>query len=115
MSVPNQKALTIVKPPMTAPFLQINELDWQEAFMSLKPTTFAVYLYLAQNANGYNFEYSPQAIANTGLMAKGTASKARQELEEKGYIEDNCFYVQSKSRRQLHQEVQDEINKMAGG
>lgn len=112
MSVPNQKTLIINKPISTAPFLQINELDWQEAFQNLKPATFAVYLYLAQNANGYNFEYSPQAIANTGLMAKGTASKARQELEDKGYIIDGQFYVQSTTRRRIHQEVQEEINRM---
>ena len=114
MSVPNQKSLTIIKPTITTPFLQINETDWQEAFVNLKPTTFAVYLHLAQNANGYVFEYSPQAIANSGLMAKGTASKARQELEDKGYIVDNIFYVQSKQRRELHEEIQKEIKRMTG-
>lgn len=112
MSVPNQKTLIINKPLPGAPFLQINELDWQEAFRNLKPTTFAVYLYLAQNANGYSFEYSPQAIENVGLMNKGTASRARQELIEKGYIEGNQFYVQSLARRKIHQEVQEEINRM---
>ena len=73
-----------------------------------------MYLYLAQNANGYKFEYSPQAIANTGIMAKGTASKARQELEDKGYIVDGCFYVQSPARRKIHEQVQEEINSKTG-
>lgn len=114
MSVPNQCVYTIIKPTLSTPFLQINELDWQEAFINLKPATFAVYLYLAQNANGYKFEYSPQAIANTGLMAKGTASKARQELEDKGYIVDGCFYVQSPARRKIHEQVQEEINEKTG-
>ena len=49
MSVPNQCVYTIIKPTPSTPFLQINELDWQEAFINLKPATFAVYLYLAQN------------------------------------------------------------------
>lgn len=115
MSVPNQKVLVINKPLPSTPFLQINELDWQEAYKALKPSTFAVYLYLAQNANGYNFEYSPQAIENAGLMNKGTASRAKQELIDKGYIEGNQFYVQSKYRRQLHEEVQDEIKRMTEG
>ena len=114
MSVPNQCVYTIIKPTPSTPFLQIDELDWQEAFINLKPATFAVYLYLAQNANGYKFEYSPQAIANTGLMAKGTASKARQELEDKGYIVDGCFYVQSPARRKIHEQVQEEINSKTG-
>lgn len=114
MSVPNQNTYTIIKPTPSTPFLQINELDWQEAFKNLKPATFAVYLYLAQNSNGYRFEYSPKAIENTGMMAKGTATKARQELEEKGYIVDGCFYVQSPLRRKIHEEVNKEIESMVG-
>ena len=115
MSVPNQKTLTIVKPSVTIPpFLQVSESDWQEAFTILSPSAFGIYLYLAQNANGYSFEFSPTAIANTGLMSKGTATKARQELEAKGYIEEGCFFVESKSKRLAKEKVEEEINKVTG-
>lgn len=95
MSVPNQKCLTIIRPRTTTPpFVQVNERDWQRAFATLSPSGFGIYLYLAQNADGYHFEFSPTAIANTGLMSKGTATKARQELEAKEYIVDGNFYVE---------------------
>lgn len=115
MSVPNQKSLIIVKPQMTTPpFLQINEKDWQEAFITLSPSAFGIYLYLAQNINGYHFEFSPTAIANTGIMTKGTATKARQELETKGYIENGCFYVESKKKRIQRETMLDEIQRTTG-
>ena len=86
MSVPNQYTYTIIKTPTTTPpFLQVSADDWQTAYQRLSPSAFAIYLYLAQNQHGYHFEYSPTAIENTGLMKKGTATKARQELESKGY------------------------------
>ena len=111
MSVPNQKCLTIIKPTVTPPFLQVGGDDWKEAFSILSPSAFGIYLYLAENANGYHFEYSPTAIANTGIMSKGTATKARQELEAKGYIEDGCFYVESRKKRGQRATMLDEINK----
>ena len=115
MSVPNQKSLIITKPNITTPpFLQVNEKDWQEAFTILSPSAFGVYLYLAQNTNGYIFEFSPTAIANTGLMTKGTATKARQELEAKGYIEGNHFYVESKRKRLQREAMTNEINNTTG-
>lgn len=115
MSVPNQKIITIVKTNMIPPFLQVNENDWQEAFRRLSPSGFGLYLYLAQNSNGYHLEYSPTAISNSGLMSKGTATKARQELEREGYIENGCFYVESAIKRRQRQAVQEEINKTLRG
>ena len=110
MSVPNQKVLIITKPNSTSPpFLQINEDDWRTAYAKLSPSAFGVYLYLAQNANGFCFEFSPTAIADTGLMSKGTATKARQELESAGYIEGGRFYVESKAKRACREKVEQEI------
>ena len=115
MSVPNQKVLIITKPRTTSPpFLQVSERDWQEAYRLLSPSAFGIYLYLAQNAADYQFEYSPSAIERTGLMSKGTATKARQELENKGYIEGNRFYVQSPQTRAMVASVDNEIQNMTG-
>lgn len=111
MSVPNQYVLTINKGDLAVcpPFLMISDEDWQEAFINLTRSAFGVYLLLARNANGYQFEYSPRAIENAGLMAHGTATKARQELEEKGYIENNVFYVYSKRKREGLKQIKGEI------
>lgn len=118
MSVPNQKTLTIIKREPTPPFLQINEDDWQTAYKKLSPSAFGIYLYLAQNANGYKFEFSPTAIANTGLMSKGTATKARQELESIGYIVDGYFYteyIDTRARREkIKKEIEETIEKREG-
>ena len=114
MSVPNQKVLTIIKPPMSPPFLQIYEKDWMEAFRTLSPSAFGVYLYLAQNADGYRFEYSPTAIENTQLMSKGTATKARQELERAGYISNGCFYVENPNKRAQKEAMNKEIKETTG-
>ena len=111
MSFPNQKTLTIVKSQITTPpFLQINEDDWQAAYRKLSPATFAVYLYLAQNQAGYHFDFSPTAIAKTGLMSKSTASQARKDLEKAGYIEDGRFYVESKEKREVRAKMFQEID-----
>lgn len=69
---------------------------------------------MAQNANGYLLEYSPQAIANTGLMAKGTASKAMSELVSAGYVVDGVFYTTGPSRRQQRNKIDEEIKQTMG-
>lgn len=114
MTVPNQKVLTISKIKPVAPFLQLEEADWKEAFQKLTRTEFGIYLLLAQNADGFKFEYSPQAIANSGMMSKGQASKVLSGLREKGYIKDNIFYVQSPARRAQRDNIQKEIDKITG-
>ena len=114
MSVANQRVIRISKPSTPPPFVQVNQLDWQEAFKLLSPSAFGIYLYLAQNADGYIFEYSPQAIANTGLMAKGTASKAMTELINVGYVEDGVFYTSNPKRRAQRSQIQEEIKQTVG-
>lgn len=112
MSVPNQRVVVIEKDKVTTPpFVQINQDDWTEAFKNLTRSAFGIYLYLAQNAKGYKFEYSPTAIENLGIMTKGTATKVYRELEEKGYIEEGHFYVSSKNKREQKTKIQNEINK----
>lgn len=114
MSVPNQKVLIIRKGTTTPPFLQISEVDWREAFQNLTRTAFGIYLWLAQNQDGYHFEYSPQAIANTGMMSKGQASKVMAELEQKGYVQDGIFYIESPTKRSHKNKIKQEIEQTIG-
>ena len=45
----NQKTIIINKKKYDKNFLQIGIDEWQEAYKKLKPTTFAIYLYLCGN------------------------------------------------------------------
>lgn len=108
MSVANQKTIIINK-TIEKDFLQVENSDWMYAFEDLTRSAFGIYLYLAKNQNGYKFEYSPQAIANTGMMAKGTASDARKELIEKGYIVDGVFYARPPKRLEEWEKMKNDL------
>lgn len=69
------------------------------ASKNLTGTAFRVYLLLAQLPPNSEFEYSPSEIRDRGITSKSSAVRARRELEEKGYIENGFFYVQSKEKR----------------
>ena len=91
-----QKYTIIKDETILTPSLKLNQEDWFSAFKNLTRSAFGIYLYLSQFPSGHNFEYSPTAIEKLGLMTKGTATKAWQELIEKGYVKNNVFYVQPK-------------------
>ena len=61
---PNQKVIHINKNKYTANFLQVGIDEWQTAFKKLTPSAFAVYLYLASNADGFDLALSQKAIEN---------------------------------------------------
>lgn len=86
MSVANQKIVIINKPSYKRDFLQIGIDEWQEAYKNLKPTSFAIYLYLASNMHGYHFELSKAAIENALNIKKTAYYTAIDELEKQGYL-----------------------------
>ena len=91
MSVPNQKTIYIHK-PRQEPFLQIGiDMLW-EAYQRIKtPSSFALYLYLASNQDGYKFELSKQAFMNATYISKSSYHRAVEHLTKLGYIyEDSC-------------------------
>lgn len=89
MSSPNQRIVQIEKPKYEKNFLQIGENEWIEAFTRLKPSAFGIYLYLANNANGYKLELSQKAvenklgIKNQLIMKPCTTRKSRISLLNK--------------------------------
>lgn len=89
----NQKTIIINKKKYDKNFLQIGIDEWQEAYKKLKPTTFAIYLYLCGNKDGYHFELSPAAIENALGIKKTAYYSAIQQLEEENYIVDGNFYT----------------------
>ena len=83
---PNQKVIHINKKSYKSNFLQVGIDEWQEAFKELKPSTFAIYLYLASNADGFDLALSQKAIENALGIKKTAYHNAIAELKEKGYI-----------------------------
>lgn len=89
----NQKTIIINKKKYDKNFLQIGIDEWQEAYRKLKPTAFAIYLYLCGNKDGYHFDLSPAAIDNALGIKKTAYYSAIQQLEEENYIVDGNFYT----------------------
>lgn len=95
MSYSNQKILRIVKPKYEREFLQVGITEWQNAYKELTPSAFAIYLYLASNADGFCLELSQKAIENSLGIKKTAYFEAVKQLEGKGYIQPisgNMFY-----------------------
>ena len=46
---PNQRTVTIHKEPVKENFVQVNIVEWQEAFATLPRISFGLYLYLCGN------------------------------------------------------------------
>ena len=86
MSVPNQKIAIIHKPKYINRFLQIGIDEWQEAIQQMNLGTFALYLYLAGNADGFPFELSQQAFENATGYKKTTYHDAVNNLITLGYL-----------------------------
>ena len=87
MSSPNQRVVQIEKPKYEKNFLQIGEDEWTEAFTRLKPSAFGIYLYLANNANGYKLELSQKAVENKLGIKKSTYHEAVANVYTERQIE----------------------------
>lgn len=60
-------------------------LFWKQASTELSKTALIIYLLLQEEGE---IALSPSKVESLGFMAKGTASKAINELRNKGYITD---------------------------
>ena len=85
MSVPNQKKITI-NATKEKPFLSIGDKEWKEAYKQLTFTQFGVYLYLADNKQGYVLELSPTAIKEELNISPSSYHRAIDRLTELNYI-----------------------------
>ncbi len=91
MSYPNQKKIVINKPnykKSKEPFLQVGIEAWEYAFKKYKkkPTVFAMYLYLASNANEHEKWLSSEAVEEAIGISKSSYHRALKVLQEDGFI-----------------------------
>ena len=87
MASPNQLVATIkreeIKPNN---FVMVNEDSIAAAMKALTPVEFQVWLYLAKNKDGVDWEISPQAACNQWGIKVSSFHKAITTLKKAGYL-----------------------------
>lgn len=86
MSFPKQKKVVIHKEECVANFLQINNGEWRFACKVLSPAAFKMYLYLANNKDGFHLWLSREDVYKQVGIAKTAYYNALKELERFGYL-----------------------------
>lgn len=87
MGSPNQLKATIVREaPSANNFVKINEESIAAAMKALTPVEFQVWMYLAKNQNGVEWEVSPQAACNQWGIKVSSFHKAITTLKKAGYL-----------------------------
>lgn len=85
-TVPNQKIIHVNRESLEGKqFLGISKENWYAANKDLSPYGLVLYLYIAGNADGYNFALSQTAAEEAGIT-KTTYHKYLNELIRKGYL-----------------------------
>lgn len=86
-SYPNQSTVTIHKPQYKENFLQVAIDEWQEAFINLPARiSFAMYIYLCSNANGFPLALSPADFMKQLNVSKSSYDRAVDDLLAAGYL-----------------------------
>ena len=89
ITYPNQIAITIHKQPADDDkrYLYIDQEAVQIAAKNLTPSGLKIWLYLAQNSNGYVMALSHKELEKWGGLSKNAYKSAKDELKEKGYLQ----------------------------
>lgn len=87
MASPNQLVASIVREaPNPNNYVKINEDSIAAAMKALTPVEFQVWMYLAKNQNGVEWEISPQAACNQWGIKVSSFHKAITTLKKAGYL-----------------------------
>lgn len=88
MSVPNQKKILIQRSSENCrkDYLKVSNDSLETAMYNLKPNTFKLWIYFADNANGYSMDLYPIDFCVKANVSDSTYRRSFEELEEKGYL-----------------------------
>lgn len=87
MASPNQMTATIVREQLNEKnFVMINGDSIAAAMKALTPVEFQVWMYLAKNKAGYDWEISPQAACEQWGIKVSSFHKAITTLKKAGYL-----------------------------
>ena len=85
-TVANQKWIRVHKPRLTNNFLTVSNADWMTANKTLTPYGLQLYLYLAGNADGYQFALSPEHAEQSAGIRRTTFYDYLRKMEMCGYL-----------------------------
>lgn len=87
MAAPNQNKATIVREkPSLNNYVKINNDSIAAAMKALTPVEFQVWMYLAKNKDGVEWEISPAAACNEWGIKVSSFHKAITTLKKMGYL-----------------------------
>lgn len=94
----------------------LNEI--RQAAVELSPGGLKLYLYLAENVDGFDFWLSPKDVMTKYNMSKSTYDRAKRELIDKKYLaigENNNIYFyankeDNKMEDQTYEEAAQQLN-----
>ena len=88
MSVPNQKRIFIQRSSERAQkdFLKVSNESLEIAMYNLKGNAFKLWIYFADNKNGYAMDLYPVDFCTKAKVSDSTYRRAFEELENKGFL-----------------------------
>lgn len=88
MSVPNQRRIYIERSSdsVRKDFFKVSNQNLNAAMYNLKSSTFMLWVYFADNANGYALDLYPIDFCNKTGLSDSTFRRSFNELIEKGYL-----------------------------
>ena len=88
MSVPNQKKILIQRSSdrVQRDFLKVSNESLEIAMYNLKGNAFKLWIYFADNKNGYSMDLYPVDFCTKARVSDSTYRRAFEELENKGFL-----------------------------
>lgn len=88
MAVPNQKTIIIERTSdkVRSDYFKVSNSNLRIAMYNLRPSTFMLWVYFADNENGRQKELYPVDFMSKTGVSRSTYDRAFIELEEKGYL-----------------------------
>lgn len=88
MAIPNQKRVYIERSSesIKKDFFKVSNTNLRLAMFNLSPSTFKLWCYFADNANGYVMDLYAVDFCSTAGVSYSTYQRSFKELVEKGYI-----------------------------
>ena len=116
MSVPNQKKILIERTSEKAAkdYLKVSNDSLEIAMYNLKGNSFKLWIYFADNKNGYAMDLYPVDFCTKAKVSDSTYRRAFEDLEDKGYLvkhptKDNLYLFREISNSDTI-EKPDEVN-----
>lgn len=86
MSAPNQMKATIIRDNFSLNYIKVNYQSIANAMKALTPVEFQVWLYLAKNKDGIEWEISPTAACEEWGIKVSSFHKTITTLKKMGYL-----------------------------